>query len=337
MLLIDSHFCMKKNKKKLYIITGVAGMVGSTLLPRILLKKNSIVVGIDNLKLGKIKFIKAFLNKKNFIFLKLNLDKNIKNIKLRHILDNYKLVEIWHLAANSDIQAGTKNPKVDYCDTFLTTFNILNFVKPYIKVNSKIIFSSSSAIYGSIGHNINEKSAPFLPESSYGAMKLASEAFISSYSFSNKIKSFIFRFPNVIGKNLTHGVIFDLSKKILLNSKELKVLGNGEQCKPYSSVNEIIDCMMYLTKIKNYKLVNYYNIGTNDKGVKVKDIVKLLIKKFNYKKKVIYEKNNIGWKGDIPAYSYSTKKINKLGYKFKLNSILALKKTINAISKKTLI
>lgn len=67
-------------KKKLYIITGVAGMVGSTLLPKILSKKNSIVVGIDNLKLGKIKFIKKLLNKKNFFFFKLNLHKNIKCI-----------------------------------------------------------------------------------------------------------------------------------------------------------------------------------------------------------------------------------------------------------------
>ena len=53
-------------------------MLGSTLLPKILLKKNSIVVGIDNLKLGKIKFIKKFLNKKNFFFFKANLDKRIK-------------------------------------------------------------------------------------------------------------------------------------------------------------------------------------------------------------------------------------------------------------------
>tara|TARA_B100000795_G_scaffold260347_1_gene236132 strand:+ start:222 stop:431 length:210 start_codon:yes stop_codon:yes gene_type:complete len=69
---------MSDIKKKLYIIIGVAGMVGSTLLPQILSIKNSIVEGIDNVKLGKIKFIKNFTNKKNFTFLKLDLDKNIK-------------------------------------------------------------------------------------------------------------------------------------------------------------------------------------------------------------------------------------------------------------------
>ena len=58
---------MNATKKKLFVITGVAGLLGSTLLPRILSKKNSIVVGIDNLKLGKIKFIKRFLSKNNFL------------------------------------------------------------------------------------------------------------------------------------------------------------------------------------------------------------------------------------------------------------------------------
>ena len=70
---------MKKNKKKLYFITGIAGMIGSTILPKFLKKKNSIVIGIDNLKLGKIKFIKKYLKNKSFYFFKLDLDKNLKN------------------------------------------------------------------------------------------------------------------------------------------------------------------------------------------------------------------------------------------------------------------
>ena len=327
---------MSKNKKKLFIITGVAGLVGSTLLPKILSKKNSIVVGIDNFRLGKYKFIKKFLNRKNFVFIKADLDKKINNSKFKQILKSHKLEEVWLLAANSDILAGVNDPKIDYRDTFLTTFNFVNLLKPFLNSNTKLIFTSSSAIYGNIGSEIHEKSSPLMPESNYGAMKLALEGYISAYSFSNKVKSFIFRFPNVIGTNLTHGVIYDLSRKILSNKKYLKVLGNGEQCKPYSHVDEIVHCMMYVAKMKSSKLVNFYNIGTNDKGVKVKNIVKFLVKKFNYKKKILFEKNIRGWKGDIPFYSYSTKKINKMGYKFKLSSILALKKTIKNISKKTL-
>ena len=47
----------------------------------------------------------------------------------------------------------------------------------------------------------------------------------------------------------------------------------------------------------------------------------------------VFEKNIRGWEGDIPFYSYSTKKMNKMGYKFKLSSFSALKKTIKNLQK----
>lgn len=54
---------MKKN----IIITGVAGMIGSNLLKKIISNKNNTVYGIDNLSLGRINFID--LKKKNFFFI----------------------------------------------------------------------------------------------------------------------------------------------------------------------------------------------------------------------------------------------------------------------------
>ena len=61
---------------------------------------------------------------------------------------------------------------------------------------------------------INENMPALYSCSNYGSMKLASEAMLSSFSYLNNVKSFIFRLPNVVGEKLTHGVIFDLSNKI---------------------------------------------------------------------------------------------------------------------------
>ena len=319
---------LKIKTKDVYIITGVAGFIGSTLLSVLIKKKKCIIIGIDNYKLGKFEFIKNFTKDKKFIFFKINLNKKIKNNKILKILKKNRLKQIWHFAANSDIQSSANNPFDDLKNTFMTTANICNFLKPFIEKKTILVFSSSSAIYGNIKGRISEGSSPHMPESYYGAMKLASEAFISAFSFNNNIKSFIFRFPNVVGKNLTHGVIYDLSKKFIAKNKHLKVLGNGQQRKPYSHVSEIIKCMIYLIKKKHTTKVNYYNIGTNDSGTKVKNIVHLLLKKFRRKKKIIYEKNDRGWKGDIPYYRYSTKKLNKAGFKFHLNSYVSIKKAI---------
>lgn len=324
---------MKKNKK-IILITGVAGMIGSELTNKFIKDKNNIIIGIDNFILGTKNNIKQFTKNDNFKFFKINLEKKIKNNRLNKFLANKTINEIWHLAANSDIRSGVSNADVDFKNTFLTTYNTLELIKKNINHNSKFIFTSSSAVFGDIKININETTPALYSCSNYGSMKLASEAIISSYSYLNKIKSIVFRLPNVVGKNLTHGVIFDLSNKIKDKKKNyLQVLGDGNQCKPYSHATEIVNCMIFVSKVKHSKFINYYNIGNNDKGIKVKDIVNLLVKKFDFNKKVKFQKLIYGWKGDVPNYKYSTKKINNLGFKFSLNSLETIKKTILELKK----
>lgn len=242
-------------KKKIILITGVAGMIGSELTEKIINDKTNLVIGIDNFILGKNINIKKFLKYKNFFFFKINLEKKIKSKKLKNFLKNKHIDEFWHLAANSDIKNGVSSPDVDYKNTFMTTYNSLNFFKNYLKTNSKFIFTSSSAIYGDVNKTINEKVPALYACSNYGSMKLASETIISSFSYLNNIKSFIFRLPNVVGRNLTHGILFDLSNKLRNKKLEcLHVLGNGTQCKPYSYASEIIDCMLF-TKKKNTNIL----------------------------------------------------------------------------------
>lgn len=77
---------------------------------------------------------------------------------------------VYHLAANSDIQKGGKDPLVDYQLTFNTTFQILQLLKEYqIK---KFFFASTSAIYGETYDVLNEDYGPLKPVSNYGAGKL---------------------------------------------------------------------------------------------------------------------------------------------------------------------
>ena len=317
--------------KKIIFITGVAGMIGSNLL-KTYIKKDLIIIGIDNLILGKKKFLSPFIKKKNFFFINNNLNKPLKSKKIIALINKNYLAEVWLLAANSDIQKGTNDPNVDLQNTFLTTFFTLNFLKKFLKKDTKILFSSSSAIYGNIISRINEENTAIKPISNYGAMKLASEGYLSSFSKANNASIFIFRFPNVIGNNLTHGLLFDMKKKILSKNKNIMVLGNGEQQKPYSHVSEIISCMIFIKKKRYINKINYFNIGTDDVGMKVKNIVELLKKALKTKKKTVYQKNITGWVGDVSKYRYSTKKINRLGFYFKLSSKEAVNLAITTIN-----
>lgn len=314
-------------KKKYIIITGVAGMIGSELLEKIIYKKNYFIYGMDNFVLGKKKFIKKFEKKKNFKFFKIDISKKIPDRILKKINNN--ISEIWLLAANSDINLGNKNEKIDYVNTFLSAKNTFESLEPKIKSHTKVIFTSSSAIYGTVKKKIDENFLNFKPETNYGLMKLFCENYLLyKYSKLNFMLN-IFRFPNVVGENLTHGIIYDFLKKKKSKNKVFQVLGNGNQQKPYSYSKEVIDAMLFVSSL-NKKQVTV-NLGYGDNGIKVKKIVKLFNEYFNLSKDIKYQKKLRGWDGDIPKYSYSTKKLKKLGYTFKKDSLNSLKTCLSNI------
>lgn len=303
------------------LVTGAAGMIGANLINDYLTKdKKNKIFAIDSLILGK----KEHLNKNNQLkFFKKDLSKKFNSIKIsKKIIFN----EIWLLSANSDILKGSKNLQIDLNNTFLSVFNTLKFFSNSINKKTKIIFSSSSAIYGQANIDLTEKNLNFKPESNYGTMKLCCEIFIKFFCLQKKCSYRIFRFPNVIGKYLTHGVIFDFNKKRKNKKKIFKILGNGYQKKPYSYASEIVQCMIKLSKKKEKSLI--FNIGPDDKGITVRDIVKIFYKEFNIKKKPEYQKSKKGWVGDVTNYNYSTKLQKKNGFKFKNNSYTAIKKTL---------
>jgi len=104
-------------------------------------------------------------------------------------------------------------------------------------------------------------------------MKLYSEILIKYFYDLDKIKSFIFRLPNVIRFNLTHGVIYDFYKKLHKQKKILRVLENGNQKKPYALADEIVNALIAIPPRSKNRL-NIINLGVNKSGVTVKYITK---------------------------------------------------------------
>jgi UDP-glucose 4-epimerase len=313
--------------RKTSLITGVAGCVGFN-LAKLLLKKNHLVYGYDNFTIGSRNNLKDLLKYKNFYFKKISLDK-INNINLLKNSLPRKVDNIWLLAANSDILKGVKNFNIDYRNTFMTTLNTVSAVKHKLKKTSKIIFTSSSAIYGPVKDKINEKFFSFNPISNYGKYKLFSEFFLESFSKMQNIKTLILRFPNVVGTPFTHGILYDFYNKYKKNNKVLRILGDGNQRKPYCHVKEIVKCMYFLSKKKFY--FDTLLIGPNDNGIKVKKIAKIFKKATQKNIKLIFEKKSFGWKGDVIKYNYSVNKLNKLGYRFKSLSHKAIINSVNEL------
>ena len=158
------------------LITGGAGFIGSHICRR-LVRDGHQVVAIDNLSNGSMENLKELEGNSQFTFYKFDIN---NTIKLRGVFDKYPFDMVFHLAANADVNKGEESAVVDIENTLQTTLSVLDMMRIYeIK---KFFFASSSTVYGNAEERLQEHRSIMRPISHYGAAKLASEAFVSSYS-----------------------------------------------------------------------------------------------------------------------------------------------------------
>ena len=293
------------------LVTGGAGFIGSHLVDS-LLDKGDRVVCIDNFLLGTKENLNSAFNNSNFKLYEFDL---IDLEQLNKVFIKEKFDFVYHLAANSDIKAGIKSTNRDLELTFLITYNVIECMR---KNNvKKILFTSSPTVFGN--HNVAlTEDLPMKPESLYGASKLASEAYIQAFSALYGLQIWILRLSNMVGERVTHGILFDFLEKIENNNKELIVLGDGNQKKPYMYVHDLVDCMHFVIKNSSDR-ANIFNVGPKD-GVEVSEIAKIFLKYFGSGQRISYTGGKTGWKGDVPFYNHNSEKLNSLGWKPKFSS-----------------
>jgi UDP-glucose 4-epimerase len=310
------------------LIAGGAGFIGSHLCDALLNAHHNIIVAdklifgnqniwhlindADLVNSGRFKLYQMELADQN------NVDK---------IFDENKIDAVYHMAANSDIQKGGKEPSIDFNDTLLTTRDLLEGMRKAGVKN--MFFASTSAVYGEmLDVELNETTGGIKPVSYYGGAKLASEALISSYVSMCDINVVIFRFPNVIGPRLTHGAVFDFIRKLRKNPHELEILGNGTQRKPYIYVLDLVEAMVKLTqKFKPGEEV--YNISVESEGTTVTHIAEIVadvmgLSDVEFK----YTGGDRGWKGDVPRFSYDISKVLATGWRPKHTSDESVRQTV---------
>ncbi len=308
------------------LVTGGAGFIGTHLV-RELLNRGLEVVCVDNFTLGHQENVDCFLDNPKYKFYKLNIE---ETENFCEALKDEKIDIVYHLAANSDIQKGGRMPSVDYNDTFMTTYSTLELMRRNGIKN--LFFASTSAIYGDKQELLTENLGDLRPISYYGGAKYASEGFISSYTFMNDLNTVVFRFPNVIGPNLTHGVIYDFVRKLQKNPNELEILGDGHQTKPYLYVLDLVDAIVKFTlDIEMKPGVEVYNAGV-ESATSVTTIADIVCEVLGYENvKYNYTGGKGGWKGDVPKFQYDLTKIHNAGWSASHTSDESVRETVKHI------
>lgn len=307
------------------LVAGGAGFIGSHLIDA-LLKEGHEVVCIDNFFIGTKENIEHLSGNPNFKFYEQDL---CELDAVSKIFEKEKIEYVFHLAANSDIQASAKNPKIEYENTYTTTFNLLECMR--IHDVKKLFFASTSAVYGEkMGESVAEDSTTLEPISYYGAAKLGSEGIISAYSYMNNFSVLIFRFPNIIGPRLTHGVIFDFVKRLKEDPTQLRILGDGTQSKPYMHVFDLVDGIMKFKDVKK-EGITLYNIGVETQ-TNVTRIAEIICEKMNLSNIPFnYTGGRGGWKGDVPVFAYNLEKIHNAGWKANYTSDETVAHTVEEV------
>ena len=307
---------------KSVFLTGGAGFIGSHVAD--LLRADGYAVTVyDNLSNGHREFIERHIGKPDFKFVHADI---LDTDRLAAEMKGHDLV--WHLAANTDIIGGAEQPRRDLRDCVMGTFNVVEAMRQ-LKIQ-RIIFSSTGAVYGELCTDVatSESSGPLLPVSTYAAGKIGSEAFISAFCNLYGLRGWMYRFGNVIGGRMTHGVIFDFIRKLRENPKELLIRGDGRQEKNYFLVEECIQGMAYgfrTIPMTDDKPCDVFNLGT-DSITKVVDIAQIIKEEMDLPDaRIVIEGTKRAWPGDQPRVHITVDRVNGFGWKAKLKSDQAVR------------
>ena len=304
------------------LILGGLGFIGHNLVDR-LLADGEVVHVIDlNIHGQKWNLAKVYEGNSNFSLETYDCS-DIEGLSTS--IKNEKPDRVFHLAANSDI---SKSGEIisDFSNTLLTTLAICEVIRIGAKIPI-LVFASSSAIYGDLPEPMRvDTSYICSPSNAYGWTKRASELALIGACKEKDTHVVIARFPNVVGPNLTHGLLFDIIRKNLNGDKEIQILGDGSQKKPFIHVDELLEILIQKSEAKTeHELI--FNIAPPDQ-ITVKEIVKIFDQEIDGGINFLYQEQREGWPGDIPEYAFDLEESEACGALTRVTSTQAVMRAI---------
>lgn len=263
---------------KTFLITGVAGNIGSSLAKFLIKSKTNIVIGVDNLETGNLRNLPQG---KNFYFHQIDVNKKKSILKIFEI---YPIQYIYHYAAFVGVDRTLQNPEKCF-DDLKGVENIIYLSQKFgIK---KIAFASSSEVYGENAKiPYSEDRSPTNPKLPYATVKLAAENMIASLCEKYTINYIIFRFFNTYGPNQSDDYVIKKFINAAINNRDIEIFGSGKQTRTFLFIDDNIKGTVkaFETNNLNHTIIN---IGSK-KMYSIKELALLIIKLTKSKSKIKY-------------------------------------------------
>jgi UDP-glucose 4-epimerase len=235
-----------------FLVTGGAGFIGSNVVDA-LVKKGAEVVIIDNLSTG----FEHNVNTNAKLYRLSICDNAIKDV-----FEKEKPQVVIHLAAQTSVMRSITEPVFDAEVNILGSLNVLsNCVKFGVQ---KIVYSSSSALYGTPEYLPVDEQHPINSLSPYGVSKHTVEHYLFQYHVLYGLSYIALRYANVYGPRQNPrgegGVVAIFAGKMLRGEQPV-IFGSGDKSRDYIYVDDVVQANLLATESND---TGIYNIGTGE-------------------------------------------------------------------------
>lgn len=307
------------------LVTGGAGFIGSHIVEYLLKNNVKFVRVLDNLSSGKIENIKHLLDKYHnieFIY------GDIRNLDICETACK-DISAICHQAALGSVQRSVDNPLESHG---VNVNGFLNIIMAAKKNNIKrIVYASSSSVYGSDDHPFKSEEILGMPLSPYAATKRIDELYAHVFTKLYGMECIGLRYFNVFGPrqnpNGQYAAVIPKFIDLMIKDIAPTINGDGSYSRDFTYVENVVSANILALTTQNNKIFGeVFNIGTsgNITIIDLFNLIKDFLKKENIKP--IYGTTR---PGDVPYSKASIEKASEyLGYKPSVSFKDGLEKTI---------
>ena len=242
------------------LVTGGAGFIGSHVVGRLLALGHRVRV-VDDLSTGQLANLAPWENEIELIIG--NLSDPAVSLRATEGME-----VVFHIAALPSVPRSLSDPWGSHDANVNATVRLLEACR--LSGVRRVVYSSSSSVYGDTPTLPKVESVEPLPRSPYAASKLASEQYVLAYSRAGLIEGVALRYFNVFGPRQSpfsqYAAVVPLFLQAALDGTPVKVFGDGEQTRDFTFVDNVVEAnILGASRPAEIAAGSVVNVGAGDR------------------------------------------------------------------------